>query len=196
LDGLQAIVERILAEARDKAGEIAAQAQARCDGILSDAKAQADVILSDGQKQADIQAQALITRAKSAAALESRKKILGTRQEMIDRVFGQALRSLASLPAQEKLDFYQQLIIGTGAEDGEIVLAAADQLLGRDLLARLPGRFTLSSEAGACSGGLILRRGLIEDNLTFERLIDVQRPRLVNLAADLLADPGEAAPGR
>lgn len=191
MNGLEAIQDRILSEAREKADRIIEQAQAQCAEIMAAAQAQKDQILAAARENTSRQAEAVVLRASSAAALESRRTLLQARQDQLDRVLERALEILSQLPADEKLAFYRDLITLTGATSGEIALAADDAKLGAALLADRAGSFTLAPQPGNFRGGLILRRGPIEDNLTFERLIAINRPQLVKLADEVLTAESE-----
>lgn len=195
MNGLQAIQDRILTEARERADQITGQAQASCAAILAAARTEAEQLLAQARQSAANQASETLTRARSAAAMQQRKADLQSRQELIDQVLARAIERLGQLPPERKIDLYRQLLRQTQAEAGEIELAAADLPLAGRLLEGLGGSLTIAGTAGSFTGGLILRRGLIEDNLTFERLAAIKRPDLVQLAAAALADaPSEQVP--
>ena len=195
MNGLQAIQDRILTEARERADQITGQAQASCAVILAAARTEAEQLLAQARQSAANQAGETLTRARSAAAMQQRKADLQSRQELIDQVLARAIERLGQLPPERKIDLYRQLLRQTQAEAGEIELAAADLRLAGRLLEGLGGSLTIAGTAGSFTGGLILRRGLIEDNLTFERLAAIKRPDLVQLAAAALADtPSEQVP--
>ncbi len=195
MNGLQAIQDRILTEARERADQITGQAQASCAVILAAARTEAEQLLAQARQSAANQAGETLTRARSAAAMQQRKADLQSRQELIDQVLARAIERLGQLPPERKIDLYRQLLRQTQAEAGEIELAAADLPLAGRLLEGLGGSLTIAGTAGSFTGGLILRRGLIEDNLTFERLAAIKRPDLVQLAAAALADtPSEQVP--
>ena len=187
MNGLQAIQDRILSEAKETASQIASQAEAGSGEILAAARKDCEQMLADARKSAAAQAETVLNRARSAAALLCRKNILQARQDLVDQVLRRSIELLCQMPEQEKTAFYRQLLDQTGAQDGEIVLSAADRHLAADLLADYSGRITLAAEAGTFAGGLVLRRGLIEDNLTFERLAATSRSELVQIAAAALA---------
>jgi len=187
LNGLEAIQDRILSEAREKADRITEQAQAQCAEILAAARQEQEQILAASRESSQRQAEAIIRRATSAAALESRRTLLQARQDQLDQVLDQALASLGQMNAEQKLAFYRGLLSQTGADSGEITLAAGDAALGTRLLASLAGSFTLADQPGQFLGGLILKRGPIEDNLTFGRLMAISRPQMVKLADEILS---------
>ncbi len=191
MNGLQAIKDRILSEAQGKADQITEQAQSLSAEIVATAKAERDQLLATTRQNATQQAEAILKRANSMAAMESQKMVLQARQEQIARVIDRAAEMLCQLPEAEKVELYRNLLRQTGATSGEITLAAADQLLASQLLKDAPGQFTVAASAGAFTGGFVLRRDLIEDNLTFERLIAADRSQLVRLAASCLSESVE-----
>lgn len=191
MNGLDAIKDRILSEAQNRADKIAEQAQAQCAEIIAEAKTERDKLLDATRQNAFRQADVIIKRAQSTSALESHKMVLQARQDQISNVISHAAEMLCQLPDQEKIDLYRALLKQTGASTGDITLAAADLHLGSEILKDSTGKFNISPVAGSFSGGFVLRRDLIEDNLTFERLIAADRSQLVRIAAAALIESVE-----
>ena len=195
MNGLEAIQDRILSEAQEKADRITEQARVQCAEILAAAQKEKDQLLAAASESTSQKAEAIIRRASSAAALESRRTLLQARQDQLDKVLDRALEILCQLPTDEKLAFYGSLLRQTGEKGGEITLSATDLELGARLVSSQGGAYTLSALPGDFLGGLIIRRGPIEDNLTFERLVAINRPQLVKLADETLtsdATPSQA----
>lgn len=191
LNGLQAIQDRILLDARENASQIEEQADRHVSEIEAAAEHDKERILFEARQRADVQAETMINRANSMAALENRKKLLQTRQNLIDQAIARAMELICRLPDEEKLSFYLKLIQRSQIKSGEVILAADDQHLAPLLLAGFNGKLSLAGEIGAFSSGLVLRSGLIEDNLTLELLIGNDRPEIVRLAAGILFDTSE-----
>jgi V/A-type H+-transporting ATPase subunit E len=187
LDGLKKIQDRILEQAQDKAAEIAARAQEQCESIIEQAQLEQNRILSETRAKAQAQADAVLNRARSLAAMEKRKNILQKKQKLIDRVIDQALIQVCSMPADKKLELYESMIRRTGAINGVITLSADDLPLGGQLISKLGSGFELSDIPGSFAGGLVLLRGRIEDNLTFDLIVRNHRPQLSATAASALS---------
>lgn len=188
MDGLQLIQDRILEQAQEKAAEIAAKAQEQSQSIISQAQIEHDRYLADAAEKTKAQTEAMLNRASSLASMEKRKNNLQRRQRLIDRVIDQALLKVCSSSTADKLELYISLIEKTGAKDGIITLSQADQAIGNELIKRLKGDFSLADKPGSFSGGLILRRDRIEDNLTFDLIVRNQRPQLSAAAAEALPE--------
>lgn len=104
---------------------------------------------------------------------------------MIDRAISGAVEQIRTLPEEQRVAYYRDLIASSSIKNGEIILSAADRHLADRLL---KGRddLRLSDEIGRFNGGLVLRRGQVEDNLTLAIIIAGRRPELVRAAADIL----------
>jgi len=186
VDGIEAIVEHILADAREKAAQIEAGAAEQIDQIKTQADQACATIRHDADHKGQQAAAAVINRASSQAALESRRVLLEARQSLIDEVIAEATRQLGGLSDPEKKDLYVRMIQATGASGGTVTTNAADLALMQDVVNALGKDWQISSEPGTFSGGLILSRGRIEENLTFDLLVRNLRPQLAALAAGIL----------
>ncbi|MGI6333887.1 MAG: V-type ATP synthase subunit E [Saccharofermentanales bacterium] len=185
MNGLQAIRERILDEARQAAAQIDEQAEKQVGEILSVAEQEKIKIVTEAEVKAEKQAEALLARARSTALMESRKKLLQARRQMIEQAISGAVERIRALPERQRIAYYRDLIASSSIKDGEIILSAADRHLADQLLEGRDG-LRLSDETGRFNGGLILRQGQVEDNLTLAIIVAGRRPELVRMAADVL----------
>lgn len=186
MDGIEAIVEHILADAREKAAQIEAGAAEQIDQIKTQADQACASIRQDADHKGQQAAAAVINRASSQAALEARRVLLEARQNLIDEVIADATHQLGELSDPEKKDLYVRMIQATGSSGGTVTANAADLALMQDVVAVLGKGWDLSTEPGTFSGGLSLSRGRIVENLTFDLLVRNLRPQLAALAAGIL----------
>lgn len=183
MEGLLSIQERILDQARIQAEEILAQANRQCLELLETARQECLRIQEEMDHRTAGQVEAMLNRARSLAAMETRKQVLQKRQALIDQVLDTALEKACAMPDTEKLERYVRMIRQLDAVSGSITLSAADLGLADKLAETLGDGFLIRTEPGRFAGGLILQRGRIEDNLTFDLIIRNQRPQLSALAA-------------
>lgn len=190
MNGLEAILKRIMSDAEDRIRDIAEQTDARCSELLATAEREAAKIINDAKTKADEQAQVLLRRSVSLSALEARKMILSSRQTLIDEVIIQAAERLAALSDDDKTALYSRLLSENAEGSESVVFAGKDAANANRILSSVNKtqnwKLTLDPAAGAFSGGMILRQDLIETNLTFDMLIRSLRPELVGLAAKVL----------
>ena len=186
MDGLTRIQEKIIADAnvevqafRDQANEYAEQQE-------SFAAQRRATILDEAKQKAEADAQALIARSRSIAAANEKRAHLVRRQQEIDRVFDVALELLARRSRLEKIVLYCAILEKNGITHGEIMLAQKEQDLGKLLLAELGGSFTIAKEPAPISGGLLIKRGRIIDNFSYDLLLRDMRPELSQIAARAL----------
>ena len=112
--------------------------------------------------------------------------MLESRQVLIEQTIATALENLCNLDETEKTMLYSRLLQSTDAHEGQITVNAKDQPVMQALLPQLDGKFELLTEPGSFSGGFTMRRGRIEDNLTFDLMVRNLRPQLVALAGRIL----------
>ncbi len=188
--GLEAILNRITQDADDRVQDIVEQADSRCAELLATADREAAAIVEEAGRKANEQAEVLLRRSDSLAALETRKIALTARQELIDEVITRATQQVASLPANEKEALYRRQLLENARGQETVVFSSRDLPLAKGVLeavnTRMGWNLKLAPDAGSFSGGIILRQGPIETNLTPEVLARSLRSELVGLAAKAL----------
>jgi V/A-type H+-transporting ATPase subunit E len=181
----QAEADKVLADAKNQAGEIAARYEAQ-------AQKEAQDILARGEKNAAERTE----RLASVAQMEAKKLTLAAKQEMLDKAFDLALDRLVSLPDQEYVDLLASLAAKASTSGREqlifsqkdrtrvgkqVVAAANDKLAGK-------GALTLSEQTRPMRGGFILSDGDVEVNCAFETLVRLQRGEISGEVAKALFD--------
>lgn len=87
MTGLDKIIDHILGDAKEQAREILAGAQSDCRKMAEDFAARADKIRAEIAEGAQQKGEALVSRAKSAAAMQRRNLLLKTKNALIDEAF-------------------------------------------------------------------------------------------------------------
>ncbi|MEA4892211.1 MAG: V-type ATP synthase subunit E family protein [Peptococcaceae bacterium] len=199
MNGIEKITGKIAVDAKQEAEAILSQARSEAAAIAGKYQAQsqeeAKKILVAGEEQA----KEIRRRAKAAAELEGRQKVLTTKQELIAQAFDKALEKLLSLPAPEYTALLAQLAsraAGSGSETvvmspkdrealGQAVVEQANKLLSQSGKA---AGLTLSSETRDFKGGLLLKSGDVEVNCTLETIVQLSKEELaLDVAAALFA---------
>lgn len=188
MDGLDRLLQSIEDEADSRIADIRDEAKRYAEQIIADAEAHGRSILDSENVRAKLDAEQMIARAESLMRADQRKADLGRRQGDVDRLIREALDTLRRKSRDERVTLYAGIIRSRGLAPGEIVLGAGDQDIGQALLARLPEGFTLAGESGAFDGGFVVRRGSIEENMTYELAVRNNRPELAQLATRLISD--------
>ncbi|MCF0141806.1 MAG: hypothetical protein HUJ75_00345 [Parasporobacterium sp.] len=186
MSGLDKIIEHIEGQATQAARQTEASAREEADRIISAEKGKADAQVSAVNKQAEANVLAANKRIQSAAELKEKRMILEAKQAEIDKVLKAASEYLKGLGDAEYFDIIYKMIPRYAAgKKGEICFNEKD-------LSRLPADFqdklkaaqggkddlTLSSTPVKIDGGFILDYGDIEENCSFDDLIEASKEDL------------------
>ena len=172
MNGLEKINQRIRQDGSDEIAAIQAEAEA-------------------AERRARTVAERL-ERLGGSAEMERRQLLLAAKQGCIDEAFARAAQALRDLPRQDYVALLARLAAENGSGDEELVLSAADRdAVGPAVVdaanALKPGAaFTLSSESRDLGGGLVLKRGLVEVNCTFDTRLRQLRQEMATDVAQIL----------
>lgn len=188
MTGLEKIIKAIEAEAHSSANRILTEAKEEADKILSLAKEEAKQAVANIAEKPVSEVKAIINRAESGARLIKRQMILDAKQQMINDIILIAKEKLTSLPDTDYFDTILQILKKHAHKmPGVIKFSQAD-------LERLPKQFeksintaikgienaslTISQDSAQLDGGFILVYGDIEENCSFDALLDEAKEEL------------------
>ena len=177
MNGNEKIIERILAQAQESAAAIEAEAEKKAAARLEQEQATLAVKARAAAEEAAKVREHQLRTARSAAELAARNAELSCRREEIDRTVQATLAYLRALPAEEYFALLARLCRDRAEAGGVLLLSKAD-------LARVPAGFaeslgmTMGDVPTDIDGGCVLKYGDIEDNLSFEALLDERRAEL------------------
>ncbi len=195
MNGLDKLVDRISGEANDQIKSILDEANARAAEIKAEydkkQKAECDRI----EKKAQSEVETIESRAKASAELKTKQILLTGKQELLNDTIALAKEKLAGLSDQEYTDFIVKLFDKhIPKEDAVLRLNAADlKRISKDVLdsfvkkAKEAGAdLKISEEAAEIKNGFVLDFGGIEENCTFDALIDQNIEELQDKVKSLL----------
>lgn len=170
---LEKFKQAVFDEADAKAAEIVNEAKAECEERIKDAKREAEENITKSKAEADEQFNIRMLRESSSGNLQSRKVVLRSREDIIDRVFDNVR---AQLEDYRKTAEYEALMIKRAREayelypdkKGEVRISPKDSAL-KDKLT-LDGRFTVSETRSIITGGIMVVYA--EDNLALDFTFD------------------------
>ena len=192
MNGLEKINQRIRQDGSAEVDAIRAEAEGRVRNIRADYRAQVAQLEAEADER---RAQAVadrLERLSGSADMERRQMLLAAKQACIDEAFARAAQALRDLPRQDYVALLARLAAENGSGDEELVLSAADRdTVGKAVVdaanALKPGAaFTLSPESRDLGGGLVLKRGLVEVNCTFDTRLRQLRQEMATDVAQLL----------
>ncbi len=194
MQGIDRIIARIAEEAAEEIKRQDENAGKQAEDIRNKGKAEADAAYEARMKDARAVAEEVKRRAVSMARLSAQKTALATKQEVIGQAFDRARERLAAMQGAPYESFLASLI-ERNAEGGETVFfSPKDEKLCDKIIKAANERLTKKGIAPVTSGGtdpkvpdgVILRKGLVEQNLTLDAMIRQARPSLTGMVAELL----------
>lgn len=194
---LEAIVDKILKDAREKASHIERGKKAQIQSIQSQCEETIRDLQETSRKRTEKLAENQRKRLLSMAELDIRKEVLGLKQEMIETAFEQAVTQLLEEDKERYSALLKKLILDANLEgDEELILNQRDrERMGDGFIRELnetflkagkKGKLRLSPESRPIRGGIILRRGRKEVNCSVESIIYSKRDALEASVARIL----------
>lgn len=192
MNGLEKINQRIRQDGSDEVTAIQAETDSRVRAIRDDYRAQIAQLEAEAAERRARTVADRLERLAGSADMERRQLLLAAKQGCIDEAFARAAEALRDLPRQDYVALLARLAAENGSGDEELVLSAADRdTVGPAVVAAanaLSGgaAFTLSSESRDLGGGLVLKRGLVEVNCTFDTRLRQLRQEMATDVAQIL----------
>ncbi|MEG1427052.1 MAG: V-type ATP synthase subunit E family protein [Oscillospiraceae bacterium] len=190
MTGLDSIVAEIRQAAEAAAKNETAEAEKQAKTLLDEARKTGEknvaAILKDGElRKADI-----LDRARSAAQLETRKKQLFSKQELITKTIAAAKEKLLHTDDTAYFEILLKLAAKYATEEpGEMCLGTRDlQRLPKDFAERAAkiGAITVSEKPCEIKNGFLLIYGGIDVNCTFDALFASAADELQDEVATIL----------
>ena len=188
MNGLENITKAIADEAAAQAADILKQADEQCAKILDEAKLAAQAQVDEIDASTERKVISIMESAQSFCALDKKNAQLKAKMQLINEVFGGAVKYLCTLPDDDYFSCLNRLIAANALpQNGLLILNSKD--LGRlpsGVMSMVSSNIT-GGELELCKqpnnniiGGCILKYGDIEINLSFERIILSQREQLID----------------
>ena len=188
MSNLNNLTSKILNDAEEKKKYILADAEAQKDKIISKktnrAEADKEEIITKANIEAEVKKATIISNAK----LSVRNDMLRAKQDVISKVFNEAIDKLQNLSNGDYKDYVISTLDSLELEGTEVIIINEKdkdifsneflEALNKELESKgKKGSITLNME-GKFNGGFILDRNGIQINNTFEALINSLRGEL------------------
>lgn len=193
--GLEKILSCIEDEATMISNKIINDAELEAQNIILKARDKAELEAKLIIKEADDRADFLLKRADSQSNLKEREMILNAKREQINYILNESKKVLASLPDKEYFEVILKLCRKhISPLKGEMIFSQADlSRLPRDFKANLSelaksigGDIKISDQTREINGGFVLSYGDIEENCSFDALIESNMDALSDIINEIL----------
>lgn len=187
------IVNDIILEAKAEAQKIIDEANAGADRLTADARNECVKIRGEAEKQAQLQVSKLKKRMYSARASLRREALLKAKHDIIESEITKVCNALTNLPQDEYYSIIIKLLTSVMREGKCVIYFSPEEKLPSSvsdkisqLAAEKKCEYTVSHERADVRNGFILVYGGIEENYTFQALIEAKRGELYDTAAQIL----------
>jgi len=172
---LDDIIQSILAEAKQGADKVKKQGIADIEALKKEFKEKANEeekrILDSAQREADRS----VAQAQFLAISRKKAGLLTKKQEILDKVYQQALEKLAKLPEADYQKLVASLIKKLDEPQGEVLPVKSKESLTKEALSKSGQPYQLSTETVSGAGGFVFRTKTMEIDNRFAVLIDQVR---------------------
>ncbi|MGI6577438.1 MAG: V-type ATP synthase subunit E [Eubacteriales bacterium] len=196
MNGIDKIIERILQKAEQESQQIIAEASTEAKNVYESLKSQGDLEAAEIVSRGEEQAKLYIERAKAESIRDANRMLLQTKQMMIDRAFQRAKELLMELSDDEYTDLLASLALkAISSGDEQLIFGKSDlhrATLIKDKVNKfasdkgLSANITVMPQAGNFEGGLIVRKGNVDTNCTFDTIIRTLRDSMSGEVASVL----------
>ncbi|CAK7036685.1 MAG: V-type proton ATPase subunit E [Peptostreptococcus russellii] len=176
---LSNLTNRILEEAKSLADEIVKSAELKAENIMKKSNEQAKLRYDSIVEKGTLEAENLKERLKSNAKLKARDNELNAKQEVIKRVFEEALEDVKNIDDEKLISYIQK---NASFSEDSILLVQKDRL---DLVKEKFPQLKVSEERFVDSGFVEISGG-IEKNFTFSTQIDYIKDEIQGEIAKVL----------
>ncbi len=180
------IIESIRKESQARIDAITKDAEKNYNDVMEKARKQADDIRHGGEHKVQLQSQKLLNAYKSREELEKRNALLKTKRFEIEKAFNHIYEYILSLDSKRYFDLVLKLAGKLGDLSGTIYFNSRDlKRLPKDMSERFAQcgiKAQISSVPDdSIESGFILKRGDIEENMSFLSVMNDKREIIEDL---------------
>lgn len=179
----EGIIEKILSDARVRAGEITDKAELDRAMCEKQTNQWIEDYFATQRKALKREAEEVVERKLTLSKLDKRKIVLSTKQEIIGQILDKVLIKLQSLEKSEYLVLIKKLL-EKNAETGDQIVFACDNKIGKKDLEKLDivkdKKLTFCDKTGDFKGGIMLIGKVCDKDLSFKALIDEDKENIIN----------------
>lgn len=172
MNGKEAIIDKIIGDAKLKAEEISSDAKKKADAIIADAQKKADSIVAESESAKKAAFDTVLANAEVVANLDCKKAMLTAKTALVGQVFDNAIAKLRA-DGKKYCDLIGKMIAAS-AEDGDKVRTSKEDadILNKSFVDSVAKKckikLTLDKEYAHIKGGVILVGKDYDKNLSLD----------------------------
>lgn len=174
-----ALVQRIISDAENRAKEIIVEAEAYAEKLNENAKAEAAELVKEIEENAFLSSEEIKRARETLSAIENKKTYLTAKQSAVEKVYSLALEKLSAMKKDEYLALIGGLVEKYAEEGDLVILSESAPLSVNDVLALAPvKKLSLKVEkTGKFDGGIVLSGKAFDKDLSFKAIIEEEKER-------------------
>jgi len=190
---IEAIIRKILGDARKEADAIRSKASGQAEGILAEARARAELLKADIGEKAGGRARQEEERMRTSAVIDAKKQVLAEKQKAISAVFSAALEEIKGMDKAGYQDIIGKMLSSADGDE-EVIIPSSEKRIDAAFIEKInktyfkkKAGFRLSVEKREMpGGGFILKKERVEKNNSFAVILNSLRPVIERQLADML----------
>jgi len=179
---LEKILEKIIQDSEQEIRKILDEAKSRAAQIVEEGKREAEKIIQELTREGEDNARKAGERIVTLASLESRKRILGEKQRILEELYLEVENRVRNLNGRDYRELVKRIMLESCQTGEELVVVGEKdrRRIGQELIrsvntelekAGKKGNLKLSSEAASIPDGFILKSGKVEINNSWESIL-------------------------
>jgi len=190
---IEAIIQKILGDARKEADAIRSKASGQAEGILAEARARAELLKADIGEKAGGRARQEEERMRISAVIDAKKQVLAEKQKAISAVFSAALEEIKGMDKAGYQDIIGKMLSSADGDE-EVIIPSSEKRIDAAFIDKVnktyfkkKAGFRLSVEKREMpGGGFILKKERVEKNNSFAVILNSLRPVIERQLAEML----------
>jgi len=190
---IEAIIQKILGDARKEADAIRSKASGQAEGILAEARARAELLKADIGEKAGGRARQEEERMRTSAVIDAKKQVLAEKQKAISAVFSAALEEIKGMDKAGYQDIIGKMLSSADGDE-EVIIPSSEKRIDAAFIDKVnktyfkkKAGFRLSVEKREMpGGGFILKKERVEKNNSFAVILNSLRPVIERQLAEML----------
>ena len=184
MQGTQKIIDDILGSAKAAAETLVNEAKAEAEAHLAEVDAELKAAYDATVQKYEADAESVYKGQAKLGELEAGKALLKAKQECVAAVYDGVRDKILSAPDKEYLELLQKLIVSVCEDGDEVIAAERDKARVTSAWVKKVGeaakkKLALSKTYGEFSGGVILRNGKFDRNLTVDEIVNELKERTI-----------------
>ena len=190
---IEAIIQKILGDARKEADAIRSKASGQAEGILAEARARAELLKANIGEKAGGRARQEEERMRISAVIDAKKQVLAEKQKAISAVFSAALEEIKGMDKAGYQDIIGKMLSSADGDE-EVIIPSSEKRIDAAFIDKVnktyfkkKAGFRLSVEKREMpGGGFILKKERVEKNNSFAVILNSLRPVIERQLAEML----------